>query len=90
MVDARQQPCLVDERAQAAAIAPAPMPDRLLPAAPTASAEPATARDACGNRRFFALAACMDRRCEEARFRPGAECVAVLARKASREGGAPN
>ncbi len=65
------------------------MPDHL-PAAPTASAEPATAREACGHRRFFALAACMDRRCEEARFRTGPECMAILARKANREGWAPN
>ena len=67
----------------------APMPDHLA-AAPTASAEPATAREACGNRRFFALAACLDRRCEEARFRTGPECVAIVARKANREGWAPN
>jgi hypothetical protein len=32
----------------------------------------------------------MDRRCEEAHFRSSAECVAILARKANREGQAPN
>jgi hypothetical protein len=83
----RPVPKVTDE--SVAARAQAPMPDHL-PAAPTASAEPATAREACGNRRFFALAACMDRRCEEARFRTGPECMAILARKANREGWAPN
>jgi hypothetical protein len=57
---------------------------------PIASTEPRTAREACGKRMFFALAACMDHRCEEPRFRAGPECVAVLARKANREGQAPN
>ena len=57
---------------------------------PMASTEPATAREACGNRTFLALAACMDRRCEEPRFRSSSECVPILVRKASREGQASN
>ena len=48
--------------------------------------QPATAREACGRRVFIALAVCMDERCEEARYRNGEECVAVLAKKRSREG----
>jgi hypothetical protein len=44
-----------------------------------------SAREACGKRRFIALAVCMDERCEEPRFRQTPECVSVLARKAFRE-----
>jgi len=57
-----------------------------MPNVPVAATDAATAREACGNRRFFALAACMDRRCEEARYRASPECVGILARKANHEG----
>jgi Protein kinase domain len=57
---------------------------------PVAPPQPATAREACGNRGFFAMAVCMDDRCEEARFRNQPECVPILERKHSREGVAPN
>ncbi len=43
-----------------------------------ASSGPTTAREACGDRRFIALAVCIDRECERPRFREGAECVRVL------------
>jgi serine/threonine protein kinase len=47
---------------------------------------PATsARDACGKRVFIALALCMEEKCDEARFRGSAECVAILDRKRARE-----
>ena len=57
-----------------------------MPNVPGAATGAASAREACGNRRFFALAACMERRCEEARYRANPECVGILARKANREG----
>jgi hypothetical protein len=75
------------------ATTPATAPARVVDhpgAVPISAAEPQSARQACGERRFIALAACMDRRCEEARFRTSPECVAILARKASREGYAPH
>ena len=45
---------------------------------PAAPRGPATAREACGDRRFIALAICIDRECERPRFRASAECVRVL------------
>ena len=84
----RPVPTPGDEPATASTT-PARMPEHA-PAAPIASVEPATVREACGNRRFIALAICMDRRCEEARYRTSPECVAILSRKATREGYAPN
>jgi hypothetical protein len=48
--------------------------------------QPATAREACANRGFFAQAICMDDRCEEARYRNTEECAGILARKRTREG----
>ena len=53
-----------------------------LAAAPTG---PATAREVCGSRLFIALAVCMDRECEQPRFRGQPECVRVLETKYKRE-----
>jgi hypothetical protein len=50
-----------------------------------AQAQPTSARDACGKRVFIALALCMEEKCDEARFRGTAECVAILDRKRARE-----
>jgi hypothetical protein len=86
----RPVPKAGDETTTAATHAAPAHPPAPVPGVPTSSTEPASVREACGNRRFFALAACMDRRCEEAHFRSSAECVAILARKANREGQAPN
>ena len=46
---------------------------------------PASAREACGKRVFIALALCMEEKCDEARYRVTAECVAVMDRKRGRE-----
>jgi hypothetical protein len=46
---------------------------------------PATAREACGGRVFIALAICMDRDCEQPRYRSSGECVRVLEVKRARE-----
>ncbi len=54
-------------------------------AAPLTDGVPHSAREACDKRAFIALAVCMDRVCEESRFRSTAECVGILARKAARE-----
>ena len=56
-------------------------------AAPVAAAPtgPATAREMCGSRLFIALAICMDRECEQPRYRDAAECVKVLDVKRRRE-----
>ena len=53
-----------------------------LVAAPTG---PATAREVCGSRVFIALAVCMDRECEQPRYRDQPECVRVLEVKHKRE-----
>lgn len=45
---------------------------------------PASARDACGKRGFFAMAVCMDERCELPRYRNTQECIPILARKTER------
>ena len=45
----------------------------------------ASARDACGKRVFIALALCMEEKCDEARYRGTAECVAIMDRKRIRE-----
>jgi Protein kinase domain len=50
-----------------------------------ALAGPATAREACGSRVFIALAVCMDRECEQPRYRDHPECVKVLEVKRKRE-----
>ena len=52
--------------------------------APAPAAGPATAREACGSRRFIALAVCLDRECERPLFRDSPECVAVLNLKRQR------
>ena len=72
-VDVPIAPSPEEPRAQAAAARVAPT--RAQPAAPSG---PTTAREACGDRRFIALAICIDRECERPRFREGAECVRVL------------
>ena len=50
--------------------------------APTAG--PKTARAACGDRNFISLAICIDRECEQPKFRNGTECVKVLEVKRQR------
>jgi hypothetical protein len=47
-------------------------------------AGPASARDACGDRGFFALALCIDRECERPRFRGTPECARLLEAKRRR------
>ncbi len=56
-------------------------------AVPVAAAPvvPATAREKCGSRLFIALALCMDRECEQPRYREHPECVQVLETKRKRE-----
>jgi hypothetical protein len=63
-----------------------PVPGAVPAARPGPDDQPATAREACGNRSFFALAICMDDRCEEPRYRNSEECQAILAKKRAREG----
>ena len=72
-VDASMPPSPEETRARTAAARTAP--NRSEPAAPSG---PGTAREACGDKRFIALAICIDRECERPRFREGAECVRVL------------
>ncbi len=52
---------------------------------PAAATGPATAREVCGTRLFIALAVCMDRECEQPRYRDHPECVRVLETKRKRE-----
>ena len=73
--DARAKPVPVVQRDPVAA----PVP---VAAAPTV---PATAREKCGSRLFIALALCMDRECEQPRYREHPECVQVLETKRKRE-----
>lgn len=73
--DSRAKPVPATQRDPIAVAAP-------VPAAPTA---PASAREACGDRLFIALAVCMDRECEQPRFRDQPECVKVLEMKRRRE-----
>jgi hypothetical protein len=75
--DARAKPVPAVQREPIAAPAPVPVA-----AAPTA---PATAREKCGSRLFIALALCMDRECEQPRYREHPECVQVLEVKRKRE-----
>ena len=72
-VEARRAPPLEQPRARTAA-------SRVTPSRPERAAPrgPATAREACGDRRFIALAICIDRECERPRFRESPECVRVL------------
>ena len=82
--------------AETAASRPAEARGRPVPAAqrdpvvvaapvPAAPAGPATAREVCGSRLFIALAVCMDRECEQPRYRDNPECVKVLDMKRRRE-----
>jgi len=66
---------------------PAVQREPVVVAAPVAAAPagPATAREMCGSRLFIALAICMDRECEQPRFRDHPECVRVLEVKRKRE-----
>lgn len=48
--------------------------------------EPATAREACGNRTFISLAMCLDRQCERPRFRREPSCERMLQAKRRRSG----
>ena len=50
----------------------------LRPGNPVQAKAPASARTACGDRSFIALAVCLDRECERPRFREAAECQRVL------------
>ena len=54
-------------------------------AAVPAPSGPLTAREACGNRVFIALAICMDRECEQPQFRDNPECVRILNVKRQRD-----
>ncbi len=73
--DARARPVPAVQRDLLVVVAP-------VPAAP---AGPTTAREKCGSRLFIALALCMDRECEQPRFREHPECVQVLDVKRRRE-----
>jgi len=64
-------------RPRAAALRVAPNSPLNRPDAAVSSG-PASAREACGDRRFIALAVCVDRECERPRFRDTPECVRVL------------
>ena len=61
-----------------------PVPQQPLPTAPLET-QPASAREACGKRVFIALALCMEEKCDEARYRNGAECISIMERKRARE-----
>lgn len=65
---------------QARRAAPAPRPERAL------ASGALTARAACGDRSFFALAMCLDRQCERPRFRDDPQCERILAMKRRRSG----
>ena len=62
-----------------------PVPQQQQQSAQVVEAQPASAREACGKRVFIALALCMEEKCDEARYRGTAECVAVMDRKRGRE-----
>jgi len=63
----------------------APPPARQLPF-PTGAA-PSSAREACGSRVFIAMALCMERECENPRFRDQPECARLMEIKRNRTGG---
>ena len=73
-----QPPVVADTRSR-----PAPPPDAAVEARP---AGPASVREACGGRVFLSLAVCMERECEQPRFRNTPECLPILERKRQREG----
>jgi hypothetical protein len=54
-------------------------------AAAPAEVVPATAREACGKRVLIALAVCMERECQNPRYRDHPQCVKVLAMVRRRE-----
>jgi serine/threonine protein kinase len=54
-------------------------------AAAPAEVVPATAREACGKRVYIALAVCMERECQNPRYRDHPQCVKVLAMVRRRE-----
>ena len=63
----------------------ATLPSRQAPAA--TSAAPSSAREACGSRVFIAMALCMERECENPRFRDQPECARLMEIKRNRSGG---
>jgi serine/threonine protein kinase len=68
------------------AVQPAHEPAAPPPAAPAAvAAEPATAREACGRRVLIALALCMERECQNARYRDQPECVKIFEARRRRD-----
>ena len=60
-------------------------PSRQAPVA--TSAAPSSAREACGSRVFIAMALCMERECENPRFRDQPECARLMEIKRNRSGG---
>ena len=52
-----------------------------------AGAAPSSAREACGSRVFIAMALCMERECENPRFRDQPECARLMEIKRNRSGG---
>ncbi|MEO8807943.1 MAG: serine/threonine-protein kinase [Burkholderiaceae bacterium] len=74
-LEARARPVPAAQREPAVVATP-------VAAAPTGAA---TAREMCGSRLFIALAICMDRECEQPRYRDHPECVRVLEVKRKRE-----
>ncbi len=63
----------------------APPPARQLPF--PSGAAPSSAREACGSRVFIAMALCMERECENPRFRDQPECARLMEIKRNRSGG---
>ncbi len=63
----------------------APPPVRQLPF--PIGAAPSSAREACGSRVFIAMALCMERECENPRFRDQPECARLMEIKRNRTGG---
>jgi hypothetical protein len=51
---------------------------------PVVVAGPSSAREACGEHSFIAFAICLDRECEQARFRDSPDCVRILEDKRRR------
>ena len=51
---------------------------------PVIVAGPTSAREACNDHSFIAFAICLDRKCEQARFRDSPECVRILEDKRRR------
>ena len=73
---------LIDERHARSATAKRAQLRSALPL--RVAAGPSTAREACGDRRFIALAICMDRECERTQLRKTPECVRILDMKRRR------